>query len=156
MNILHLPYIGNENFGKVKFGTILNEDFENDPADYGLLRFPYLTGNGFLLTGQSSAQILRDQNLLKSGNFIHFRDSKDGLTFGFPDNKVVKAFGFDYRSPEKWQFAFDDSVVPLPGGRGGFVGIVVQKDYPQKFVLSSAERIQGGLSVDNISYFFDR
>jgi hypothetical protein len=33
------------------------ENFENDSSDYGEVTFPYLTGNGFLLNGESSAQI---------------------------------------------------------------------------------------------------
>jgi hypothetical protein len=133
-------------------GSMVTEDFEKDEADYGEVSFPYLTGNGFLLTGQSTAQILRDESLLPSGTLIHLRDWGGGLTISFPNDTAVSAFGFDYKPSETWQLTVNDSVITIPGGRRGFVGIVIAEDYPKWFVLSSAEYAQGGLSVDNIIY----
>jgi hypothetical protein len=54
---------------------VLVEDFELDTSDYGELSYPYLTGNGFYLLGQegTTAQIFTDDNLLQTGNVIHFR-----------------------------------------------------------------------------------
>jgi hypothetical protein len=128
------------------------EDFEKEEADYGELKFPYLTGNGFLLTGQSAAQILRDSTLLDDGNQIHFRDWENGLTFIFPNGNSVSAFGFDYRTSEIWQLTFDHSVITIPEGRKGFVGIIMQKDFLKEFSLRGPETAQGGISMDNISY----
>ena len=134
-------------------GDMLVEDFEKDTADYGELTNPYLTGNGFLLVGGSCpAQILQDATLLPSGNILHFRDFGCGLTFVFPNNSAVSAFGFDYRPSEEWNIRIDDSVVIIPEGRPGFVGTVFQASYPTEFKLSSDANAQGGVSVDNISY----
>jgi hypothetical protein len=133
-------------------GTIVTEDFEKDEADYGEIAFPYLTGNGFFLTGQSTAQILNDETLLNTGNLIHFRGWENGLIFTFPNDTAVEAFGFDYKPSETWQLTVNGSVITIPDGRRGFIGIVVHEEYPKQFVFSCAEDVQGGLSVDNISY----
>jgi hypothetical protein len=128
------------------------EDFENDRSDYGELNFPYLTGNGFLLNGDSSAQIFNDNSLLSSGNLIHFRDWGSGLRFSFPNNSVASAFSFDYKASETWQLAFNDSIITIPKGTNRFIGVVIHNFFPSDFLLSSFESVQGGLSVDNISY----
>ena len=135
-------------------GSVLTEDFEKDQADYGVLDFPYVTGNGFILTAQNvTAQILQDGSLLPSGNLIHMRDWGGGLVISFPNYSSVTAFGFDYRPGETWQLTFNDSVIPLPPGRMGFVGLVFNGNYPNQFVLSFADTgAERGLSVDNISY----
>ncbi|MGQ0601448.1 MAG: hypothetical protein ACT4QE_07100 [Anaerolineales bacterium] len=134
-------------------GAVLTEDFEKDESDYGELSFPYITGNEFILTSQSTtAQIFNDGTLLDSGNLIHFRDWGSGLTFSFPNAMTVIAFGFDYRPTETWQLTINDTVITIPKGRRGFVGIVFQTDYPEQFILSCNEGAQGGLSVDNILY----
>ena len=134
-------------------GNVATEDFEKDESDYGELSYPYLTGNGFVLASQhATAQIIGDASLLDSGNLIHFRDWGDGLKFGFPNATTVSAFGFDYKPTETWQLNFDDTIITIPKGRRGFVGVVFQGDYPKEFSLSCAESAQGGLSVDNISY----
>ena len=127
------------------------EDFEKDQADYGELSFPYLTGNGFLLTGQSTAQILGDTNLLTTGNLIHFRDSGGGLTFSFPGG-AAQAIGFDYKPSETWNLSVGDCSITIPEGRRGFLGIIATEDYPTQFTLFSTEYAQGGLTLDNISY----
>src|ERR1043165_5297479 len=93
--------------------TIITEDFEKDEADYGEIAFPYLTGNGFFLTGQSTAQILNDETLLNTGNLIHFRDWENGLTFTFPNDTAVEAFGFDYKPSETWQLTVNSSVITI-------------------------------------------
>lgn len=132
---------------------VLTEDFESDTADYGELSFPYLTGHGFLLDcGECSAQILRDETQLPTGNLLHFRSWGSGLRFAFPDNTTVSAFGFDYRPSENWLLIIDQVKISLPAGRAGFVGIVFSGDGPAKFVLTSLVSAQGGLSVDNLSY----
>jgi hypothetical protein len=128
------------------------ENFENDSSDYGEVTFPYLTGNGFLLNGESSAQILGDGSLLPSGNFIHFRDWGTGLRVSFPNNSIAQAFSFDYKASETWQLTFNDTVITIPGGRNRFLGVIVHNFFPGEFTLSSFERVQGGLTVDNISY----
>jgi hypothetical protein len=64
----------------------------------------------------------------------------------------VEAFGFDYKPSETWQLTVNGFAIIIPGGRRGFIGIVAHEDYPKWFVLSCAESVQGGLSVDNISY----
>ncbi len=133
-------------------GSVLTEDFEKDEADYGELSFPYRTGNGLILAGRSTAQIIKDETLLASGNLIHFRDWGNGLTFSFPNDTAVSAFGFDYKPTEAWQLTVNDSVITIPKGRRGFVGIVLYADYPKQFVLSCGEQAQCGLTVDNISY----
>jgi len=134
-------------------GNILTEDFEKDEADYGELSYPYLTGNGFLLNGgRCPAQIFRDPTLMNSGNLIHFRDFGCGLTFSFPNNMTVSAFGFDYRPSETWRLKVNGTVIAIPGGRKGFLGFVMHENFPTKFNLSCNENAQGGLSVDNISY----
>lgn len=133
-------------------GDTFTEDFENDSGDYGELSFPYLTGKGLLLNGDSSAQILSDGGLLSSGKFIHFRDRGKGLSFTFPNNAAAGVFGFDYESSEIWQLSFNDSLITLPKGRNRFIGIVIHNFPPGGFVLSTFERAQGGLAVDNITY----
>jgi hypothetical protein len=130
----------------------LIEDFENDEADYGELSYPFLTGNGFLLEGESAAQIISGGNLLPTGNVLHFRDWATGLRFLFPNSTSVRAFGFDFKPTEDWQLHFNLFHVLIPGGRRGFIGIVIEEEYPNEFVLLSTERVQGGLTVDNISY----
>lgn len=130
----------------------LIEDFENDSGDYGELTFPYLTGKGLLLNGESSAQILSDSSLMSSGNLIHFRDWGTGMRFSFPNNSVVGAFSFDYKASETWQLSFNDTVIEIPGGRNRFLGVIINNFYPGEFILSSFESVQGGLTVDNISY----
>lgn len=137
-------------------GGVITEDFEKDDADYGQLSFPYLTGNEFFLTGSSIAQILKDQSLSPTGSLLHFRDWQSGLTFGFPNATTASAFGFDFRSSEGWQLTFNGFNVPLPNGRKGFVGVVFSTDYPRSFLLSSSEKGQGGLTLDNISYLSTR
>ncbi|MEP7190024.1 MAG: hypothetical protein ABI901_12605 [Roseiflexaceae bacterium] len=130
----------------------ITEDFSLDTADYGELSFPYLTGHGLLLQGQTTAQILDDSTLLGSGTSLHFRDWKDGLRIGFPNDGAVRAFGFDYRPSEAWKLSVSGTDVLIPKGRKGFIGIVFRDDYPKAFVLSSTESAQGGLSVDNITF----
>jgi hypothetical protein len=128
------------------------EDFEKDPFDYGELPFPYFTGNRFILTGTSTAQILLAPELLASGNLIHFRDFEQGLTFTFPNDAAVTAFGFDYTSSEDWLLTFNHILTPLSRGRNRFVGVVMRQDETRQFVLSGPQTAQGGLSVDNIMY----
>jgi hypothetical protein len=129
------------------------EDFEREPFDYAELNFPYLTGNRLILTGTSTAQILLAPELLDSGNLIHFRDFEQGLTFTFPNDANVTAFGFDYTSSEDWLLTFNQILTPLPRGRNRFVGIVLNQDMITQFTLSGPQTAQGGLSVDNIVYF---
>jgi hypothetical protein len=133
--------------------SVSTEDFEKDTADYGELSNPYLTGNGFLLKGGSCpAQIIQDPTLLPSGNVLHFRDFGCGFTFVFPGNSTVSAFGFDYRPSEDWKLTINDTVVGIPKGRPGFIGVVFHSNYPTEFKLSCDVFAQGGLTVDNISY----
>jgi hypothetical protein len=132
---------------------ILVEDFEKDLADYGELSNPYLTGNGFfLMGGNCPAQILQDMTLLPSGNILHFRDFGCGFNFIFPNDSAVSAFGFDYRPSEEWNLKINDTVIVLPEGRPGFIGVVFSSSYSQTFNLSSTVSAQGGLSLDNISF----
>jgi hypothetical protein len=132
---------------------VLTEDFELDEADYGKLSFPFLTGHGFILDGsECSGQILREANLLPSGNILHFRSWGSGLRFVFPDETEVSAFGFDYQPSEDWRLIINNIIIDLPEGRKGFIGIVFFGNDPSKFSLTSLKNVQGGLSVDNISY----
>jgi tetratricopeptide (TPR) repeat protein len=133
-------------------GSIETEDFEKDGSDYGELFFPYKTGNGFILEGGSSAQIFRDASLLTSGILLHFRDWSGGLSLTFPGYTYVSAFGFDYRAREPWFLTVGNSVITMPHGRSGFIGIVIHSGDLNKFILSCTSNAQGGLSVDNISY----
>jgi hypothetical protein len=128
------------------------EDFETDLEGYGELDFPYMTGNRFLLDGKSTAQILGTSGLLPTGNLLHFRDWEQGLTFTFPDNTTVTAFGFDYTSSEVWRLTVNHVEITLRRGGFTFVGLILQQDFPTAFNLSGPETAQGGLSVDNISY----
>ena len=138
---------------EISIGDVLVEDFEKDVADYGELTNPYLTGNGLLLEGGSCpAQIIEEATLLPTGNILHFRDFGCGLTFFFPNDSTVSAFGFEYRPSEEWNLTVNDTTVIISAGRPGFIGVVFQGDYPNKFTLSSDANAQGGLSVDNISY----
>ena len=45
----------------------ITEDFSLDEAEYGEVSFPFLTGHGLLLQGQSNAQILGDTTILNIG-----------------------------------------------------------------------------------------
>ncbi len=139
-------------WNKLMGGNIATEDFQKDFADYGELNYPYITGNGFILTGQSPAQILQDATLLDSGTLLHFRDWKVGLTFTFPNDADVSGFGFDYRASETWQLTVGNSVITVPVGRPGFIGIVIHAGNLNKFILYCKSNAQGGLTVDNISY----
>jgi len=65
---------------------------------------------------------------------------------------MISAFGFDYRPSEEWNLRINDTVVIIPEGRPGFIGIVLHATYVNGFNLSSKANAQGGLSVDNISY----
>ncbi len=135
-------------------GTVAVEDFEKDDDTSGELTLPYLTGNGFLLEGESTAQIISGGNMLVSGKFLHFRDFAKGLTFIFPNDIPVNAFSFDFdtTSYETWYLSLNDSTITIPKGRKGFIGIIIHKGYPKQFALSSTSNAQGGISVDNISY----
>jgi hypothetical protein len=128
------------------------EDFEKDPADYGELRFPYFTGNHFILSGKSAAQFLNAPELLPSGNLLHFRDWEYGLTFTFPNDATTTVLGFDYASQEEWQLTVLNIDIILPSGRDQFVGIVLYAGPIEAFRLMGPHTAQGGLSVDNISY----
>jgi hypothetical protein len=128
------------------------EDFERDSNDYGELTFPYLTGNGFLLTGNSHAQIINSGSLLPDGNILHFRDWEGGLKFDFPYNLEAGAFSFDYKASETWQVKFNEVIITIPAGNNRFIGVIIHENFPTEFVLSSLERVQGGLTVDNISF----
>jgi hypothetical protein len=128
------------------------EDFERDSDDYGELTFPYLTGNGFLLTGNSHAQIINSGSLLPDGNILHFRDWEGGLKFDFPYNLEAGAFSFDYKASETWQVKFNEVIITIPAGNNRFIGVIIHENFPTEFVLSSLERVQGGLTVDNISF----
>jgi tetratricopeptide (TPR) repeat protein len=139
-------------WNKLMGGNIATEDFQKDFADYGELNYPYITGNGFTLTGQSPAQILQDATLLNSGTLLHFRDWKVGLTFTFPNDADVSGFGFDYQASETWQLTVGNSVITVPAGRPGFIGIVIHAGNLNQFILSCTSSAQGGLTVDNISY----
>jgi hypothetical protein len=133
-------------------GNVQIEDFEKDRADYGELKLPYLTGNGFLLSGRSTAQIFRDPTLINDGNLVHFRDWETGLTFRFPNSSVVSAFSFDYKASETWQLQFADAVITIPEGRNRFLGIVMKENFQNEFNLYSLAHAQGGLTIDNIAY----
>jgi hypothetical protein len=128
------------------------EDFEKDRSDYGELGFPYFTGNRFILTGTSAAQILSAPELLPSGNLIHFRDWEEGLTFTFPNDMTVTAFGFDYASNEDWRLSFNSIDIPIPNGRNRFLGVLLRQEPVKQFTFFGPPYAQGGLSVDNISY----
>jgi len=128
------------------------EDFEQDSNDYGELTFPYLTGNGFLLTGNSHAQIIDNGSLLPNGNILHFRDWEGGLKFDFPNNRKSSAFSFDYKASETWQLKFNGVIITIPAGNNRFIGVIINENFPTEFILSSLERVQGGLTIDNISY----
>ena len=132
--------------------TFVIKNFEKDLEGYGELDFPYMTGNGFLLNGKSYAQILGNSGLLPSGNLLHFVDWEQGLTFTFPHNMAVTAFGFDYTSSEIWRLTVNHVEITLRRGGFTFVGIILHQDFPKGFTLSGPETAQGGLSVDNISY----
>ena len=133
-------------------GIVQIEDFEKETMDYGELTLPYYTGNGFLLSGGSSAQILHDPSLIDDGNHIHFRDWETGLTFRFPNSRFVSSFSFDYKASESWQLRFANAAITLPHGRNRFLGIVMKENFPNEFNLFSLANAQGGLTVDNIAY----
>lgn len=127
------------------------EDFESEAAGYGRIPLPYATANGFLFEGSSTAQILVGSNLLDSGTLLHFRDFEDGMRILFPNPEPVRAFGFDYKASETWQLHAGGNLVTIPDGTRGFVGIEMLEAGIAEFRLSSAERAQGGLTVDNLS-----
>jgi hypothetical protein len=130
---------------------VLSEDFEKD-GGFGEMLLPYWTGDGFLLSGKSNAQILADPELLGSGKFLHLLSGKQGLTFTFPDGRAVTAFGFDYTTSAEWHVTVINLDVILSRGRNQFVGIIIHQNSATKFNLVSSAGAQGGLSVDNISY----
>jgi hypothetical protein len=134
--------------------TFITEDFENDPVSPRTLVMPYLTGNHFSLRGgkQSYPEIVDAPQLLRTGNLLHFRSWWQGVTITFPASTPATAFGFDYTSPEVWVLSFNNVSVELPPANGGFIGIVVHQEIPREFTLSSSADLQGGLSMDNLSY----
>jgi hypothetical protein len=69
-----------------------------------------------------------------------------------PNDSAAHAFGFDYRASEQWKLSFDTAEIIIPTGRKGFVGIVLRERYLSTFALSCPELVQGGLSIDNISF----
>jgi hypothetical protein len=134
---------------------VLKEDFEKDIYARGDLQFPYRTGNGFLLSGKSDAQFQYVPELLESRNFLHLLSGEQGLTFTFPDDRVVTAFGFDYTTSEEWQLTFNSAgnlYAILPTGKNQFMGVILYQNSSAKFTLTGFGFPQGGLSVDNISY----
>jgi hypothetical protein len=74
------------------------------------------------------------------------------LRFIFPDKTHVSAFGFEFRASEEWRLMIDDIAIALPKGRAGFIGILMYWGAPTQFTLTSLNKAQGGLAVDNISY----
>ena len=133
-------------------GNIATEDFEKDEPGDGELYFPYKTGNGFVLEGESPAQIFEAPSLSESGVILQITDGTGGLTFIFPDNANVRGFGLDYLAEESWKLTVGSTVITMPHGRSGFIGIVIYVGDVNSFTLSCTEPVQGGLAVDNISY----
>jgi hypothetical protein len=128
------------------------EDFEQEGTAHGSIALPYLTGNKFLLSGKSYAELIDSVQLLPDGTYLHFRDWEQGLTLKFPDETAVTAFAFDYTTPELWVLTYNDVELGLPSGTYQFVGIILYEDTTNEFTLSSSADVQGGLSMDNLSY----
>jgi len=132
--------------------VIVSEDFETDSQGPVELQFPYVTGNRFLLSGKSEAEILNAPKLLESGNLLNFRAWGQGLTFVFPDDSAVTAFGFDYSTAEEWQLRVNNANLVIISGKNQFVGVILFQNPITEFTLVSSAFEQGGLSMDNISY----
>ena len=145
-------YDQRQNWESVVGKVMVREDFEKDPDGQVDLQFPYVTGNRFLLSGKSEAEILNAPELLESGNLLHFRAWGEGLTFAFPDDSAVTAFGFDYSTAEGWQLRVDNANLVIISGKNQFVGVIFFQHPTTKFTLVSSALEQSGLSVDNISY----
>lgn len=129
---------------------VLQETFSEDQTDYGELLFPYITGNGLLLEGESAAQILADETLMSDGNMLHFRDWEHGLRVQRADKKAIESLSFNYRASEEWKLVVNGEEIPLPPSRPSFVGLLFHADYPSYITLRSDEKAQGGLSIDTI------
>lgn len=133
-------------------GNIASEDFEKDEPGDGELYFPYKTGNGFVIEGGSTAQVFEAPSLMDSGVILHLQDGTDGITFNFPEHADVRGFGFDYLADESWRLTVGSAAITLPHERSGFIGIVIYVGDINSFTLLCTEPVQGGISVDNISY----
>ncbi len=129
-----------------------SEDFEQDPISPRSLTVPYVTGNGFSINGNGYPEIISSAQLLPTGNLLHFRDWEQGITLTFPNGQAMRAFGFDYTSPEDWVLDVGSYSIPLPPARAAFVGLLLYQDFPTEFTFSSSAYRQGGLSLDNIAY----
>jgi hypothetical protein len=128
------------------------EDFEQDPSAARNLSLTYRSGNRFLLSGASLAQIVRAPEFLDSGNLIGVCHFEDGLTFTFPDGAGVMAFGFDYTSSDDWRLSFNGAPASLPRGRARFVGVVLYPQTAAQFTVSGLRNGQCGMWVDNVTY----
>lgn len=128
------------------------EDFEQEGSAPGSIALPYLTENEFLLSGKSYAELINSVQLLPDGYYLHFRDWEQGLTLKFPAETAVAAFAFDYTTPELWVLTYHDVELGLPTGTYQFVGIILHQDTTNEFTVSSSSDLQGGLSMDNLSY----
>jgi len=140
---------------------VTTEDFGREDNYLDTLRYPYLSGNGFLINGKDSTKSpamfipsnKQNPNSGEKSYNLHFRDWGDGVSFTFPNNIPADSFGFDYTtSMEAWNLRFNDATITLSPEHVGFIGIIIPKGYPEQFNLSSSENAQGGISIANISY----
>ena len=127
------------------------EGFEQDPLSTQSLTMPYVTGNGFEITGNGFPEIT-SSSLLPTGNLLFVRDGVQEITIRFPEGQAVGAFSFDYVTQEEWVLTFSNFSIRLPPARTGFVGVLFQKHLPTEFTLASSADVQGGLLLDNIRY----
>ncbi|MBC8159670.1 MAG: zinc ribbon domain-containing protein [Roseiflexaceae bacterium] len=92
----------------------------------------------------------QDVILLNQGTLVQFGDCNQGVTFRFPTDKWVQAFGFDYGPSELGALRFAQYEVVIPAGRQGFVGVVSEHAPTNSFVLLCGEQAQRELVIDNI------
>jgi hypothetical protein len=137
---------------------IHTEDFEAEPAGFEDLVFPYVTASGITLNASGSgvvAQML-PSNTATGTVGPHFRAfSGDQMIFGFLF--AVFAFGFDYATPDEgWTVRMESFSAPLSASAGipSFFGVVLTPPTAgvTEFRFEDPSFIQGGISVDNLSY----
>jgi hypothetical protein len=133
-------------------GNVAIEDFENEKPSYAEIHLPFTSANGFVFSGQSIVQIIRDPRIMDTGVLMHFCDWKVGMTVAFPDGAAAKGFGFNYHTFDDWYLSVNAVPIVLSSYGTNFIGIVIENTTISSFTLYTTSYVQGGLTLDNISY----
>jgi hypothetical protein len=155
--------------------TYHNEDFESDPGGNTAILTPYTTAGGLEFKGVEydlGFQIIPGDSptTLDNGTQrLHFRDFEFGGSFPtvygggleviLPSPSVL-AIGFDFGTRDGeygtvWSVEVGETTVFLESSVPSFVGFVGDSTPISSFVLRGDGATQGGLTIDNVTFYVD-